>query len=171
MKIAPVFAVLFLGVASLPARADDAACQAVVAAIVKTTTVPTRQKIVIESADAPGTQILSEAIHVGDKFYRQDGGQWTSTPYDADKQAEQLRQAMQKAEFKCTRLRREDLNGKPAELYSVHSTMPSGSAETQLWISPATGLPLRQLTAMENGTTRVKHEVTFDYDNVKAPTP
>jgi hypothetical protein len=150
-------------------RADDAACQAVLAAIAKQTTVPTHQKIAMEVADAPGKPILSETIHVGDMFYRQDHGEWTSTPYDAAKQAEQVRQALKKTEHSCTRLRSEVVGSKPAELYGVQTKMPSGGSETQIWISAATGLPLRQLTMMEQGTTRVKHEVNFDYDNVKAP--
>jgi hypothetical protein len=88
---------------------------------------------------------------------------------DAAKQAEQVRQALQKAEHSCTRLRSEVVDGKPTELYAVQTKMPSGNAETQIWISAATGLPLRQLTAMEQGAARAKHDVTFDYDNVKAP--
>jgi hypothetical protein len=169
MKIAPVIAVLLIGAASLPVRADDAACEAVLAAVVKQTTVPTHQKITIENAAAPGKPIQSEMIHLGDTLYMQIRGQWTSRPYDAAKQAEEARQAMQKGEHSCTHLRSEAIDGKPAELYSVQGKTPSGGSESRIWISTAGGLPLRQTSTMAQGATRMKHEASFDYDNVKAP--
>src|SRR5689334_8250662 len=106
MKIVRVIAVLFLGAASQPAWAD-AACEAVLAAVVKQATVPTHQKITIESAAAPGKPIQREMIHLGDTLYVQIRGQWTSRPYDAAKQAEVARQAMREAEHSCTRVRSE----------------------------------------------------------------
>jgi hypothetical protein len=169
MKIARALAVLFFVAPSLPVRADDAACAAVLAAVVKQTTVPTHQKITIESAAAPGKPIQSEMIHLGDTLYMQIRGQWTNRPYDAAKQAEEARQAMQKGEHSCTRLRTETVDGKPAELFEVHSKTPSGGSNSRIWISSLSGLPLRQTSTMEQGATRMKHEAIFDYDNVKAP--
>jgi len=153
------------------AKADDpSACQAVLEAIIKQTTVPVHQKITIESAAAPGKPIQSETIHVGDTLYMQVRGQWMARPYDARKAAEDARQAMLKAEHSCTRVGTEAVDGQPASLYSVQSKTATGSTDSRIWISPSTGLPLRQRTVMlEQGATKMQHEVGFDYANVRAP--
>src|SRR3954470_12931225 len=73
------------------------------------------------------------------------------------------RQAMEKAEHSCARLRSEPVDGQPADLYNVQSKTAAGSSASQIWISSATGLPLRQSTTMEQGATKMKHEARFDY--------
>jgi len=159
-----------LGVLASQARADDAACQAVIEAVIKQASVPVHQKITIESAAAPGKPIQSEVIHVGDTLYMQVRGQWTARPYDRRKVAEDTRQVMLKAEHSCTRVRSEAVDGQTAELYSVQSKSATGNTDSQVWISSATGLPLRQHTVvLEQGTTKMQHDVRFDYANVQAP--
>jgi hypothetical protein len=153
------------------AQADDAACKAVLDAVIKQATVPVHQKISIESAAAPGKTLQSEMIRIGDTLYMQIRGQWTSRPYDGQKAANDARQAMQKAEHTCTRVRSEAVDGQAAELYSVQAKTASGGTASQIWISSASGLPLRQHTVMpEHGGGRGQHDVSFDYTNVRAPT-
>jgi hypothetical protein len=159
-----------LGALSPAVRADDAACQAVQAAILKQTTVPVHQRITIESAAAPGKPIESETIQVDGTLYMEVRGQWTARPYDAAKAAEDVRQAMQKAEHSCTRLGSEAVDGQPADLYSVKSKTASSSSDSQIWISSATGLPLRHHATMEQGAHKVKSEVRYDYADVRVPT-
>lgn len=152
------------------AFADDAACKTVLDAVIKQATVPVHQKISIESVAAPGRALQSEMIRTGDTLYMQIRGQWTSRPYDGQKAVNDARAAMQKAEQSCSRVRSEAVDGQAAELYSVQSKTASGGTESQIWISPATGLPLRQHTVMlEGGTTKSQHDVRFDYANVHAP--
>jgi len=77
---------------------------------------------------------------------------------------------MQKAEHNCTRVRGEAVDGQVAELYSVQSKTASGGTDSQIWISPATGLPLRQHTVLlEQHGAKAQHDVRFDYANVRAP--
>lgn len=46
----------------------------------------------------------------------------------------------------------------------------TGGSDSQIWIGAASGMPLRQTTTMlEQGAVRMKHEVRFDYANVRAP--
>ena len=150
--------------------ADNAACQAVLEAVIKQAAVPVHQKISIESAAAPGKPIQSELIRVGDTLYMQVQGKWMARPYDGKKAAEDARQAMQKAEHTCTRVRSEAVDGQAAEFYSVQSKSATGSTDSQIWIASATGLPLRQHTVMlEQGTIKMQHVVRFDYANVRAP--
>jgi hypothetical protein len=153
-----------------PTYADDIACQVVLEAIIKQMTVPVHQKISIESAAAPGKPLQSEMIRIGDTLYMQVRGQWTSRLYDGQKAANDARQAMQKAEHGCSHVRSEAVDGQAGELYSVHVKTASGGTDSQVWISSATGLPLRQHTVMlEGGVGKAQHDVRFDYTNVRAP--
>lgn len=167
-------AVLVLGamtLAVLPpaARADDQACEAVLAAMIKQTTVPVRQKITIENPAGRGSPDESETIRVDGMLYVEDLGQWTARPYDSAKAAEAVRQAMQKAEHSCTRLRSEPVDGQAADLYSVHSKTATSSSDAQVWIASATGLPLRYNATMEQRAVKVRSEARYDYANVRAP--
>lgn len=167
----PLFVLVFgvtLGTFAGQAQADEAACQAVLDAIVKQATVPVHQTISIESAAAPGKPILSEIIRTGDTMYMQIRGQWTSRPYDGQKAAQDARQAMQKAEHICSPVRSEAVDGQAAQLYSVQSKTEQSTVDSQIWISSATGLPLRQHTEM-SGAAKARHDVRFDYANVSAP--
>ncbi|MGZ5908379.1 MAG: hypothetical protein ACXWLB_00815 [Reyranella sp.] len=159
-----------LGALGREAVADDAACQAVLDAVIKQATIPVHQKVSIESASMPGKTLQSEMIRTGDTLYMQIRGQWTSRPYDGQKAVNDARQAMQKAEHNCTRVRSETVDGQPADLYSVEAKTASGGTDSQIWISPASGLPLRQHTVMlEQGSAKAQHDVRFDYANVRAP--
>ena len=165
----PVLALGFaLCLSSADAQADAAACQTVLDAIVKQATVPVHQTISIESTAAPGKPILSEIIRTGDTVYMQIRGQWTSRPYDGQKAAQDARQAMQKAEHTCSRVRSEVVDGQAAQLYGVQSKTEQSTVDSQIWISSATGLPLRQHTEM-SGAAKARHDVRFDYANVSAP--
>jgi outer membrane lipoprotein-sorting protein len=109
-------------------------------------------------------------IRTGDTLYMQIRGQWTSRPYDGQKAVNDARQAMQKAEHSCTRVRSETVDGQPADLYSVEAKTASGGTDSQIWISPASGLPLRQHTVMlDQGSAKAQHDVHFDYVDVGAP--
>ena len=159
-----------VGALGRAAVADDAACQAVLDAVIKQATIPVHQKISIESASMPGKTLQSEMIRTGDTLYMQIRGQWTSRPYDGQKAVNDARQAMQKAEHNCTRVRSETVDGQPADLYSVEAKTASGGTDSQIWISSATGLPLRQHTVMlEQGSAKAQHDVRFDYTDVRAP--
>jgi hypothetical protein len=157
-------------VAGAGARADDAACQAVLQAVLKQTAAPVHQKVTIETAAAPDKPMHNEMIRLGDTLYMQARGQWMARPYDAAKAADDARQAMTKGEHSCTRVRSEAIDGQPAELYRVQSKTATGGSDTQIWISTASGLPLRQtVTMLEQGTVKLKHEVRSDYANIRAP--
>ena len=166
----PVSAAATFGILWAPAHADDAACQAVLQAVLKQTAAPVHQKVTIETAAAPDKPMQNEMIRLGDTLYMQSRGQWMARPYDAAKAADDARQATTKGEHSCTRVRSEAVDGQPAELYRVQSKTATGGSDTQIWISTASGLPLRQTVAMlEQGAVKLKHEVRSDYTNVRAP--
>lgn len=157
-----------LGVSGGGARADDAACQVVLEAVIKQAGVPVRQTINIESAASPGKPLKGEIIRLGDTLYMKAGSQWVARPYDGQKAVNDSRQAMQKAAHSCARVRSDTIDGKPATLYSVQTKGEQGTADSEIWIG-ADGLPARQRTEMQ-GADKARHEVRFDYADVTAPT-
>ena len=161
-----------LGLGSGIARADDTACKAVLDAVVKQSTVPVRQKMEMESTQASGRKMQSELVRVGDTLYMQLAGQWHKRPYDAAKTIAEAQEAMRKSTHKCEKVRREAVNGESADLYKVHSDGPQGTSEAEIWLSVASGLPLRQHTEMTPPSgAKLRHDVTYEYSNVKAPIP
>ncbi len=72
----PVFAAATLRAVGPPARADDAACQAVLQAVLKQTAAPVHQKVTIETAAAPDKPMHNEMIRLGDTLYMQARGGW-----------------------------------------------------------------------------------------------
>jgi hypothetical protein len=75
-----------------------------------------------------------------------------------------------KAEHSRTRVRSEPVDGQSADLYSVEAKTASGGTDSQIWISSASGLPLRQHTLMlEQASAKAQHDVRFDYIDVRAP--
>lgn len=149
------------------AKADDAACLAVLDAVVKQAGVPVRQVITIERAAAPGKPLRGEIVRLGDTLYMRAGSEWVARPYDAQKAASDSRQAMQKAPHTCARVRVDTFDGKEATLYSVRTTGAQGPTESEIWIG-AEGLPVRQQTDVQ-GPDKAQHKVRFEYANVTAP--
>ena len=136
---------------------------------IKQATMPVHQKISIESATMPGKTLQSEMICTGDTLYMQMRGQWTSRPYDRQKAVNDARQAMRKAEHRGKHVRSETVHGQSADLYSVEAKTASGGTNSQIWIFPASGLPLRPHTVMlEQCSAKAQHDVRFDYTDVRA---
>lgn len=157
-----------LGLSTGAARADDAACQAVLESVIKQAGVPVRQIITIESAASPGKPLKSEIIRLGDTLYMQIGSQWVTRPYDSQKAVSDSRQSMQKATHTCARVRSDTVDGKQATLYSVQTKGEQGTTNSEIWIG-GDGLPIQQHTDMQ-GPSKSRHEVRFDYANVTAAT-
>ena len=139
-RLLPLLLMFALDAVPLEARADDAACQAVLQSVIKQAAVPVHQKITIESAAAPGKPIQSETIHLGDTLYLQIQGRWMTRPYDAARAAQDARQAMAKAEHTCTRVRSESTDNPPSfsacrarHRPAASATRRSGSRRAPAW--------------------------------------
>ena len=97
-------------------------------------------------------------------------GRWMARPYDGAKIAADARQAMDKSEHSCAREGNEAVEGQPAQVYLIKSKTAQGNSESKVWISPSSGLPLRQHTTLiEGAAASGKHDVVYDYKDVKAP--
>jgi hypothetical protein len=149
------------------AKADDAACQPVLDAVIKQAGVPVRQVITIESAAAPGKPLRGEIIRLGDTLYMRAGSEWIAKPYDARKAVSDSTQALQKSPHTCTRVRVDTFDGKEATLYRVQTSGAQGPTVSEIWIG-GDGLPVRQQTDVQ-GADKAQHKVRFEYANVTAP--
>ena len=151
------------------ARASEADCTAILDAMVKMATTPVRQKVSIKM---PGTRppLQTESIRIGDTMYMQARGQWFTQPYDGQKIAANARQALDAAPHTCSREGSEPVNGQPADIYRMENAASGSKSESRIWISPTSGLPLRQHTILlEGANANGEHEARYDYTNVTPP--
>lgn len=159
----------FLSVAP-PAHADTAACQPIMASMVRMTQTPNHQFTTY--AFAGGAPTKSEVVITGKTLSILDkGGQWRTVPYDAQQQVAELNRKFADpsaaAKVSCTRMGSEAVGGERATLYAMHDVTQTDVVDVQVWISDANGLPLRQVIDMPGVKSRV--EARFDYANVQAP--
>jgi outer membrane lipoprotein-sorting protein len=59
----------------------------------------------------------------------------------------------------------EPVNGQPATVYEAHIDNQGEKSDNKLWVSKATGLPVKSEARMREGTITQ----TFRYDGVEAP--
>jgi len=152
------------------ARASEADCTAILDAMVKMATTPVRQKVSIKM---PGTRppLQNEQIRIGDTMYMQAHDRWVTQPYDGQKIAANARQALDATPHTCSREGSEPVDGQPADVYRMESAAPESKSESRIWISPTSGLPLRQHTILlEGANANGEHDARYDYTNVTPPT-
>jgi hypothetical protein len=157
------------GIASTTARADD--CSAVSEALLKLATTPVHETVLVDRSGTPGgTSIRSELIQTGDTRYIQLGGKWVSRPYDARKEAADLKDRMQSEKRTCSKEKSEAVDGEDADVYAIHTTAESGDTDMRVWLSTARKLPLKVVGEQGgDGPARIRHEIHMDYVNVSVP--
>jgi hypothetical protein len=161
-------AVLFT--AGRPVRAASS-CDAVVAATTKVLQVPSHLYMTQTGGVNGGKPKNSETIYVNGATYVRVNTQWVKsriTPQDlADGKKQDAAQI-----GTCTPLRDEAVGGEPATLYKVHSKTADDDIDTQIWISKARGLPLKQIYDLDvhaGALGKSHNEVRYEYTNVTAP--
>lgn len=153
------------------ATAGKADCAAVYAALGKLATTPNHQFMATRSDTHPGVG-SDEVIVTRDAMYVQVKGQWHAHAYNGAESRRQIEQGARTAPDRCLHVRDESVDGVAASLYQTQNADGDGSSvDTQLWISSATGLPLRQRIDVDVGGKQGKSstEVRFDYSDVVAP--
>jgi hypothetical protein len=83
----------------------------------------------------------------------------------------QEEESHQNSKESCHFLRDDASEGDPASVYDAQSEAEGGKSEVQIWISKASGLPLREEIDLDlGGDTHKSHSsVRFDYDHVDPP--
>jgi hypothetical protein len=115
-----------------------------------------------------GTTQTSEQIYLAGAIYVKFGGKWDPSPISMQEMKELDQKRRQVDKTTCRYLKDEPVDGEMAAVYSMHteSESPKVKLDSQMWISKAKGLLLRQeddLGDKNHSSTRI------EYGNVKPP--
>ena len=157
-----------------PLRAQNGECASPYAAMSKLYDKPFHLYM-IDSAQTDarlhaGQPTISESIWTTTAIYVLARGKWLKSPADVS----EMRKARQDTPTKkatCSHLRDESVNGEAATVWRIHSVSEAGTNDTDLWISRASGLPVKSDAHQDVGGVMGKsHIVTrYEYTNVRPP--
>jgi len=159
------FGHLLIGANPLKAQGD---CKVVLEAANKTQTTATHT---YTTMNIGGKDQTVEVIYTPGVVYSRINGKWSSVPMTPQELAELRQPTAHKDKATCKYLKDELVNGEMAAMYSAHDITPKGVVDTQIWISKAKGLPLRQDVDIDVGGAGGKSHTStrFEYGNVKPP--
>ena len=155
------FGHLLISAAPLAAQGD---CKPILDASRKVFNTPTHMYVIGKTG---ALTVTAEMIYAAGAVYMKIEGKWS--PAGATKDMEQLSQKKpQNSNATCRYLKDEMVNGEMAAVYSLND---KGLVDSQIWISRAKGLPLRQEDDIDLGVGKGKsHNSTrYEYGNVKPP--
>jgi len=183
-KTARKNALLAAGIMSLAASlaptqllADpDPACDPVFNAVTKLLQTPNHQFMSQSSASdgvtSGGKVQTGETISTGDASYVKFNNAWRKAPITPSEMLKHQEEGRHTAKESCSFIKDDDGEG-GAKLYKAHTETPKGVSDVQIWISPSTGLPVREevdLAVQDGGRSAKTHSsIRFDYENVKVP--
>jgi hypothetical protein len=157
------FVLPWLGAAPAIAQTSPA-CQPLFAAMIKQATTPNHAATTMSNPP-----MVSETITAGGAIYVKISGAWKKSPLTPQAMVQQQQDNIKNAKSTCKQLPDDAVNGAPAAVYSVHSETPEvGTSDAKVWISKATGLPLRS-DANLGGDAKTHMSTTYDYANITAP--
>ena len=155
------FTIGYLPMGASPVVAQQEDCKVIVDAAIKVLNTPTHMYI---TGKVGATTVNTEMIYAGGAVYMRIDGKWSAA--GTTKEIEQMMQKKQtNSKATCHYLKDDLVSGEMAALYSLHSP---GLVESQIWISKAKGLTLRQEDDI--GAAGKQHNSTrYEYGNVKPP--
>jgi hypothetical protein len=153
---------LLIGAKPVAAQGD---CQLVLDAANKVWDTPTH---LYDTTNIGGTTQTVEMIYAAGAIYTKYGGKWSPSPMSMQEMKELDQKNRQNNKMTCRYLKDEPVNGEMAAVYGVHteSESPKVKLDSQMWISKAKGLLLRQeddLGDKNHASSRI------EYGNVKPP--
>ncbi|HLW79613.1 MAG TPA: hypothetical protein VKU44_08450 [Terriglobia bacterium] len=161
------FGLLLMGAAPLAAQAE---CKPIIDTSSKVFNTPTHMYI---TGNTNGLTLTTEMIYAAGGIYMKINGKWSAggTTKDAEELVEKNQQKnRQTSKATCRYLKDELVAGEMAALYSMHDET-SGKIDSQIWISKAKGLPLRQEDDIDLGAGKgkVHNSTRYEYGNVRPP--
>ncbi|SPF45357.1 exported hypothetical protein [Candidatus Sulfopaludibacter sp. SbA4] len=155
---------LLMGASPLAAQGD---CKVILDAEDKVLNTPTHT---YSTMNMGGRTMNIETIYAAGAVYTKYDGKWSSggTTKDIEELTQKNRQT---AKATCSHLKDELVDGEMTGVYSSHEDSPKGKIDSQIWISKAKGLPLRQDIDIDVGGSRGKSHssMRFEYGNIKPP--
>jgi hypothetical protein len=118
-----------------------------------------------------GKATATEFIYMQDKAYMKVGGNWADGPMTPKELLDKEMQNRKNSHAKCQLVRSDSTEGQAANLYSLHGENDKAKEDAQVWISKASGLPLREEADIELAGDPGKRHVSsrYEYSNVRAP--
>jgi hypothetical protein len=162
------FVVVILVAATSAAEAApiSATCQPALDGQIKLVTTP--HHTVTAEGNPPK---VGEAIAVDGVNYFKVNDRWMKSPMTVQASLAQQQENIKNAKvISCTRLPDGEVDGMPATVYKFHNEMPDvGFSDAQIWLSMATGLPLRTENDFNTTGTNRHMSIKYDYANIHAP--
>jgi outer membrane lipoprotein-sorting protein len=120
--------------------------------------------------------MVSEVIAIGtDSYSRLNDGKWTKMPAGQALNINDMRGKMMNDAVAAMKdfeaAGKESVNGKDTLVYTFNSTY-GGESNSKIWVSTASGLPLKVDTDGSYGGTKVQISIIYDYDKetkIEAP--
>jgi hypothetical protein len=148
--------------ASSSARADD--CAQVRAATLAGVSRPYAATIRMPGPD--GLPMTSNVVMTGEKMYLQFRRTWTTKLMTTKELVDKTNKTAMKEVISCERAGAEAIGGEASTIYAVDSKTPGHIGHSRVWISNASGLPLKTEVKLPGGESVTS---LFDYKNVSPP--
>ena len=163
-----VLSLLVMGQESTAHAAD--ACQPVFDAIQKLVTIPSHSYTTSTSAKG-GTPRTAETIMVQNKKYIRANGKWMDTRVTTQEVLEREKENEKSGKSSCQLVRSESVNGESGSLYHLQRETENFKEDSQIWISTARGVPLREEQDIDMGGSISKrhNSAYFEYRNIQPP--
>jgi hypothetical protein len=144
-----------------PPLAAQSDCKPILDSSHKVFNTPTHVYVTGKTGDLT---VTSELIYAAGTVYMKINGKWSS--FGTTKDMEQSQKKPQDSNAACRYLKDEPANGEMAAVYSLSK---KGTVDSQIWISKATGLPLRQEADIGAGKGMSHNSTRYEYGNIKPP--
>ncbi|MBZ5688058.1 MAG: hypothetical protein LAP86_23840 [Acidobacteriia bacterium] len=163
-----VLSLLVMGQAA-PARAADS-CQPVFDALQKLVTTPSHSYTTSTAAKG-GSPRTAETIMVRGQKYIRVNGKWMDARVTTQEVMEQEKEKEKSGKSSCQLVRSESVKGESASLYHLQRETEDFKEDSQIWISTARGVPLREEQDIEMGASIGKrhNSAHFEYTNIHPP--
>jgi hypothetical protein len=154
---------VLMGASPLAAQGD---CKAILDVSTKVFKTPTH---VYVTGTVGSLTVTSEMIYAAGNIYMKIEGKWhnTGTTNDMEQLSVKNRQNGKASTATCRYLKDELVNGEPAAVYIMSDESPK--FHSQMWISKAKGLPLRQEDDIGAGSSKTHNSTRYEYGDIKPP--
>ena len=115
---------------------------------------------------ASGTSRQAQSVQVGGKTYIQVDNVWTVSRMSVADELQTVNDEAKTAQTTCKAAGADVINGQPVSIYDAHVVNQGSTSDNRLWISVASGLPLKIETHLDTGGVSTQ---LIRYDNVTAP--
>lgn len=156
---------LMIGCAAPLAAQGD--CKAILEAGSRMFSAPNHIYLTMEIGGKP---MVSETIYAGGAMYVKVNDTWSLSPVKPQEMAEMQQKKLDTSHASCRYVKDEVVNGEMAAMYTAHDETPRSKNDTQVWISKAKGLVLREEIDMDHGGGRKSHtSMRCEYGDIKPP--